>query len=153
MADNGLLGLIGLARKAGRTEVGEEPVGIAARTHKARLILLASDAAENTVRRAESLGEIGNCPCLVSPFTKAELGWAVGRASCAVMAFTEVGFAGLDGQKLAELDPEQYGEAAGRLGGKAEKTYRRQKERRDKAKAAQAAARKPWASPPKDGRK
>lgn len=153
MSDNGLLGLIGLARKAGRTEVGEEPVGIAARTHKARLILLASDAAENTVRRAESLGEIGNCPCLVTPFSKSELGWSVGRASCAVMAITEVGFAASAAKKLAELDPARCGEAASRLNGKAEKTYRRQKERRDKAKAAQAAARRPWAPPPKDGRK
>ena len=150
--DNSLLGLIGLARKAGRVEVGEEPVSIAARTHKAKLILLASDAAENTIRRAKSLGEIGSCPCLVSPFSKPELGGAVGRASCAVIALTEVGFAASTAKKLAQADPEQYGEAAGRLDHKAEKTYRRQKERKSKEKAMEARQHKPWAPPPKERR-
>ena len=47
-----LLNLIGLAKKAGKLEVGEEPVGAAARSKHARLILIASDAADNTRRRA-----------------------------------------------------------------------------------------------------
>ena len=144
--DNSLLGLIGLAHKAGKTQVGEEPVSIAARTHKSRLILLASDAAENTVRKAQGLGETGNCPCLVTPFSKTELGGAVGRASCALMALTEVGFAASITKKLAAEDEAQYGEAAQRHSGKAQKTYRRQKEK----KKRQQAARKPWAAPPKD---
>ena len=36
--DNALR-LIGLARKGGRVEVGEEPVAAAARAHKARLVV------------------------------------------------------------------------------------------------------------------
>ena len=143
--DNSVLGMIGLAHKAGRTQVGEEPVSIAARTHKARLILAASDTADNTLRKAQSLGEAGNCPCLTLPFTKAELGGAVGRASCALMALTEVGFAAGIVKKLAAGDAETYAEAAQRLDGKAQKTYRRQKEK----KAREKAARKPWAAPPK----
>lgn len=147
--DNSLLGLIGLAHKAGRTQVGEEPVSIAARTRKARLILVAADSADNTRRKADSLAEAGGCPCLLLPFSKEELGGAVGRSSCALMALTEVGFAASITKKLAAADPDTYAEAAQRLGGKAQKTYRRQKEKRQRAKAAQAAARKPWASPPK----
>lgn len=45
-----ILHLVGIAKKAGRLEVGEEPVGAAARARQAKLILVASDAAENTVR-------------------------------------------------------------------------------------------------------
>ena len=146
--DNSLLGLIGLAHKAGRTQVGEEPVSIAARTHKARLILAASDSADNSLRKAQSLGEAGNCPFLTVPFTKAELGGAVGRGSCALMALTEVGFAASIVKKLAAEDPDTYGEAAQRLSGKAQKTYRRQKEK----KAREKAARKPWAAPPKESK-
>ena len=52
-----LLNLIGLAKKAGKLEVGEEPVGAAARSKHARLILIASDAADNTRRRALHFGE------------------------------------------------------------------------------------------------
>ena len=44
--------LLGLALRAGRLAVGEEPVGVACRCHKGYLLLLASDAADNTIRRA-----------------------------------------------------------------------------------------------------
>ena len=46
-----LLNLIGLAKKAGKLEVGEEPVGAAARSKHARLILIASDAPRAPLRR------------------------------------------------------------------------------------------------------
>lgn len=147
MDNSALLGLIGLARKAGKTEVGEEPVSIAARTHKARLLLTAADSAENTLRRGQSLGEIGNCPCLRVPCTKSELGFALGRSSCAILAITDAGFAAAAAKKLSELDPEHCEEAAQRLDRKAEKAFRRQKEARAKEKAARSSARKPWAPP------
>ena len=38
--------LLGLALRAGRLAVGEEPVGAACRAHKAYLLLLACDAAD-----------------------------------------------------------------------------------------------------------
>ena len=150
--DNGLIGLIGLARKAGQVEIGEEPASIAARTHKARLILLSADAAENTRRRGAALGETGNCPALSVPLTKAELGGAVGRASCAILALTDVGLAAALVKKLAQADPEQYSEASQRLGYKAEKTLRRRREHRAREKASQTERRKPWA-PPQGGAK
>ena len=46
--------MLGLARKAGRLEIGEEPVGAACRARQAKLVLLACDAASNTFRRASS---------------------------------------------------------------------------------------------------
>ena len=141
--DNGILGLIGLTRKAGKVEVGEEAVSIAARNHKARAILFASDAAENTLRRRESLGEQGNCPSLVLEVSKAELGGAVGRSSCALLAITDVGLAAA---VLKKLPAGEYGDMAGRLERRAEKTYRRRKAQREKARAQ--ARGKPWAPPP-----
>ena len=48
------LGLLGLARKARYVELGEEPAGASCRSQKARLLLVASDAGEHTVRRARS---------------------------------------------------------------------------------------------------
>ena len=41
-------------RKGGLAELGEEPVGAAAREGKAHLILVASDASDHTWRRAKS---------------------------------------------------------------------------------------------------
>ena len=88
-----VLRLTGLARKAGRLAVGEEPVGEAARSRTAKLILVAADAAENTLRRAQRFAANGDAPILPVPFTKAELGGAVGRPTCAMLAFTDVGLA------------------------------------------------------------
>lgn len=87
------LGLLGLARKAGKLELGEEPAGTACRGRKARLVLLACDAAENTADKAHRLAQTSNARCVRLPVTKEELGAALGRSSCAVAALTDEGFA------------------------------------------------------------
>ena len=123
-----LLNLIGLAKKAGKLEVGEEPVGAAARSKHARLILIASDAADNTRRRALHFGEAGECICLEIPPTKEDLGRALGRTSCALLALTDIGFAEAIVKKLAALDPERYAPAAERLEIKARRAAQRRTE-------------------------
>ena len=125
-----LLNLIGLAKKAGKLEVGEEPVGAAARSKHARLILIASDAADNTRRRALHFGEAGECICLEIPPTKEDLGRALGLTSCALLALTDIGFAEAVAKKLAESDEAHYGEAAKRLTIKAARAAERRKELR-----------------------
>ena len=85
MADK-LLGLLGLAKKGGRLQSGEEPVGAAAQAGHARLILLASDAAENSRRRAGHFAQLHDTPLHVLPYDKATLGAAVGRGTCAMLA-------------------------------------------------------------------
>ena len=60
MPNDPILHLLGLARKAGKVEVGEEPVGAVCRSRHARLVLLAVDAAPNTRRRAAHFGEAGS---------------------------------------------------------------------------------------------
>ena len=50
------------------------------------------------------------------PFTKEELGRALGRTSVAVAAITDIGLAAAVARRLAELDPARYGESAARLG-------------------------------------
>lgn len=145
--DNGLIGLIGLARKAGKAEVGEESVSIAAKAHKARLILLASDAGEHTRRHGERLGEQGNCPAQCAAQFRLGKREGEGRGSCAILAFTDVGMAAAAAKKLAAADPALYGPAAQRLDYKAEKTLRRRRQTRQREKDSKAAGRKPWAAP------
>ena len=74
MEQNDLLRLIGLCKKAGRLEVGEEPVGSACRARDCRLLLIADDAADNTVRRAAHFAQAGNCLTLRLPFSRDDLG-------------------------------------------------------------------------------
>lgn len=141
------LHLIGLALKGSRLEIGEEPVDAACRAKRAKVVLLASDAAENTARRAERFGQTGKVPCVTLPFTKVELGRATGRASCAMLALTDVGLAASLLGKLAALYPERYGETARTLDEEAQRSLQRQKERRAQERSAQRRKAKPWAAP------
>ncbi len=143
-----LLNMVGLAKKAGKLEVGEEPVGAAARGGQAKLIIVAADAADNTSRRASHFADAGRVKCLCVPFTKAEMGTVLGRSSCAMAAFTDFGFAAALVNKLAAMDPEQYGEAAAQLDTKAQKVLQRMREQRVHEKRLREGKGKPWAAPP-----
>ena len=147
MPNDPILHLLGLARKAGRLEIGEEPVGSACRGKQAKLVLLAADAAANTYRRAGHFGEAGNVLWLDLPFTKAELGLMLGRRSCAMLALTDVGFASSLVQKLSARDPAKYGPAAEQLKVKADRALQRQREKRQHEKNLREGKKKPWAVP------
>lgn len=83
------LNYLSLARKAGKAELGEEPVAAAARAIHACVVLVASDASDHTWRRAKSLVAGTDQQCLRIPFTKDEMGMAIGRTSLAVAAITD----------------------------------------------------------------
>ena len=123
-----ILSLLGLALRGGRLVLGEEPVEGAARARDARVLLLASDAADNTRRRCQHFAVMGDCLWLRVPFTKAELGQALGRSSVAIAALTDVGLASAVVHRLAEVDPVQYDEAAARLELKAKRAAERRAE-------------------------
>ena len=148
MPNDPILHLLGLARKAGRLEIGEEPVGAVCRAHQARLVLLAADAAPNTRRRAAHFGQAGNVLFLELPHTKNELGFLFGRGSCAMLALTDAGLAASLAEKLALRDPLRYGPAAEQLQQKADRMLQRQREKRQHEKNLREGKRKPWAAPP-----
>ena len=89
----GNLNFLGLARKAGRLAVGEDPCGDEVKAGNARLILTARDAGVNTKKRAKTYSDISRAPHAQLDCTKAELGAVFGRASCAICAVCDVGFA------------------------------------------------------------
>ncbi|MCF0123613.1 MAG: ribosomal L7Ae/L30e/S12e/Gadd45 family protein [Ruminiclostridium sp.] len=127
--------LLGLALRAGRLAVGEEPVGAACRAHKAYLVLLAHDAADNTIRRAHHFCQVGtNAICLTLPLTKEALGSCLGRSSCAILAVSDIGFAAAVADKLAGIDPDTYGAVREQLSRKADRTKKRRDEKRARNK-------------------
>ena len=123
-----ILTLIGLCKRAGMLEVGEEPVEAVARAKDARVLFLAADAADNTARRVRHFAEMGNCLWLRVPFTKEEMGRSLGRASCAVVAVTDIGFACNIVGRLAQEDPVRYDEAHAALQIKAKRAAERKAE-------------------------
>ena len=128
------LNYLALARKGGRVELGEEPVGAAARAGKAYLIVVASDAGDHTWRRAKSYAAGTQQQALKVSFTKDELGFAIGRTSLAMAAFTDAALA-LAFAKALEKPNAEVIEA---LENKAQKLKNRQQE----AKAHQRNIRK-----------
>ena len=127
---NNILSFLGLCLRGGNLTVGEEPVEAVARARDARVLLLASDAADNTRRRCAHFAEMGQCLWLRVPFTKAELGKAVGRSAAAIVAITDIGLANAVVHRLAELDPVHYDEAAAKLDLKAQRAAERRAEQK-----------------------
>ena len=117
---------LGLARKGGLAELGEEPVGAIARTGKAYVILVAGDASDHTWRRAKSYAAGTEQQCIRLSCTKDEMGQAVGRTSLAIAAVTDVQLALALVKSLDE--PEKYKDALEVLTAKAEKAKKRQAE-------------------------
>ncbi len=87
------LRLLGLCRKAGKLELGENPSMIAVKEKLCRVLLLASDASDGTARRARFLCGVNDCPALTLSADKATLGALFGRASVALAAITDPGLA------------------------------------------------------------
>ena len=120
------LNYVALARKAGRVELGEEPVGAAARAHQARLVIVASDASNHTWRRAKSFVAGTDQQCIRLPFTKDELGQSIGRQELAIAAFTDPALALAFVKALPQ--PEKYSEYLENLDKKTTRIRQRQAE-------------------------
>lgn len=124
--DDKPLRLIGLARRARRVEAGEEPVGIACRAQKARLLVLASDAADHTVRRAQSYCHTGKPLIARIRYSKEELGGALGLGLCAMCCFTDPALALAFVQSLGE--DETYAAAIEELTRQTQRVNKRRQE-------------------------
>ena len=120
------LNYLSLARKAGKLELGEELVGAAARAQHARLVVVAQDASDHTWRRAKSFVAGTSQECVRLPYTKDELGIAVGRQELAIAALTDPAMA------LAFLkalpNPEKYAEAMENLDKRSQRIAQRRRE-------------------------
>ena len=120
------LNYLSLARKAGKLELGEEPVGAASRAQHARLVVVTSDASDHTWRRAKSFVAGTSQECVRLPYTKDDLGAAVGRQELAIAALTDPAMA------LAFLkalpNPEKYAEAMENLDKRSQRIAQRRRE-------------------------
>ena len=120
------LNYLSLARKAGAAELGEEPAGAAARAGKAYLLMAASDCGDHTWRRVKAFAAGTDQQAIRVPFTKDEMGLAIGRSSLAIAAITDVSMALALAKALP--DQEKLAESIAVLAQKAERQKQRKKE-------------------------
>ena len=97
------LTFLGLARRANRLSAGEDAVDAALTAGTVRLLVLACDAGEHTVRRAEHRSQ-GRLPIAYLTADKAALGQVLGWKSCSVAAMTDLGMALSFAKALAAQD-------------------------------------------------
>lgn len=125
------MGYLSLARRGRLLEAGEEPVGAVCRAGHARLIVVAGDASDHSIRRVQSFVAGTNQPWLSVSCTKEELGAAIGRSPCAMAAFTDVRLA------LAFVQALDEGERPGTLLEDLEARAKRAEQRQREEKAHQ----------------
>ena len=120
------LNYLAIARKAGLAELGEEPVGAVTRAGKGYLVLVASAASDHTWRRAKSFVAGTEQQCVRLPYSKDEMGMAVGRSSLAIAAVTDAALA----LALVKSLPDGDAAAEEALSRRTEKLNQRKKEAR-----------------------
>lgn len=86
-----VLSMIGLATKAGKVASGEFSVETAVRKGKAVLVILASDASDNTKKSFTNMGAYYHVPVYIYG-TKESLGLCTGRGYRASLAILDAGF-------------------------------------------------------------
>ena len=93
MNEEKLLGLFGLAHRAGAVSAGAMQVEKALVSGKCKLLLIAADVAPETRKRLEILTDRTGTPVFVV-LSKLQMGTAVGKSPKAALAVTDLGFAG-----------------------------------------------------------
>jgi ribosomal protein L7Ae-like RNA K-turn-binding protein len=87
-----MTGLLGMALRAGKLAAGQEPALKWIRRGRAKLILLAEDASDNTKKVFHDKGKYYNVPVLENG-SMDQMGRALGKGPRAVAAVSDSGFA------------------------------------------------------------
>ena len=90
-----VLSSLGLIRKAGHLIYGSDAVTDAVRNGKANIVIVACDASDNTKKRVSDKSNTYGVRYEEIPFTRAEIGQALGKPSCACAAICGDDFASL----------------------------------------------------------
>ncbi len=98
-----ILSFLGLCKKAGKMTVGADAVKSSLISGECRLILTASDISAHTENEVTYIAEKYNKKVIKLPYTKDELGIALGRLT-AVISVNDGGFA----RKLVEMTAQIY---------------------------------------------
>ncbi len=103
---NNYLGLLGIARRGGMVEIGDESVRVALLTKRGRVVLIASDASERSKNMFSAIAEDSSVPHIEVAETMADLGNALGKRPCAAVCVCDMGIAAALVKKLSDINPQ-----------------------------------------------
>lgn len=92
ITDKKLLGLLGLARRAGKLDLGADAAAQAVRRHHAKLLLLARDLSVRTAEKMQAEAQSAGVRCRQSAEDMDALEKALGKRT-GVIAVNDAGFA------------------------------------------------------------
>ena len=92
MINNNILGLIGLAMKAGKVVFGADSVEESIEKRKVKLIIVSEDSSERTKNKFTKLCEKYNLPIIVDGNID-ELSKAIGKNNKAIIGIKDINFA------------------------------------------------------------
>ena len=98
MANNNVAFALGLAQKAGKVASGDFAVRSALKSGKAKLLVVAEDAASNSKKDMYYLAEVAGVE-VVELLTRDELGYAIGKAKRTAVVITDTNFAKMINKK------------------------------------------------------
>ncbi|CDN44357.1 Probable ribosomal protein YlxQ [Paenibacillus sp. P22] len=104
---NKALSNLGMAMRAGKVITGDETVLKAVRQGKARLVLVAADASDNTKKKYRDKCSSYGVP-LAEAFTRDSLGQALGKEERVIVAITDSGFANMIRGQLSQNTEVEY---------------------------------------------
>ena len=102
MTMDNTLSLLGLSKKAGLLEIGEESVNKACRYGRACLVMTAEDTSDRQKERTKFSAEMGGAVYIDLPYSKFDLGTLLGRGSPGIVAMTDIGMAVSFVKKLSD---------------------------------------------------
>ncbi len=102
------LNYLGIARKSGAIETGEDNSSGLVKGGKARLLIVASDTSDGAKRRAEGYVYETNTLLVEVPFTKDEIAGITGKHGCSMAALTDLGLSAAFMKALADEYGEKY---------------------------------------------
>lgn len=135
MTDN-TAGMIGLARRAGKLELGCDCTKESVAINKTRLVLLANDCSPRLAKDFENMQKQYIFHIIRLPYSKAQLSAMLGSTDCAVCGVTDISFAAEIAKRLAALS----GNDSERI--ISEKLALTQKRRQERQKIAKDASQK-----------
>ena len=94
-----ILSMIGLATKAGKTVTGTQACSIAIKRKRTKLVIIASDASENTRSPAINICNANGADYVLFS-TRDELGHYTGKSERAILAITDEGFSSRIGDMI-----------------------------------------------------
>ncbi len=91
--DARLLGMLGLAQRAGKLKSGEFSVEKSIKGRRAKLCIIASDATDGTKKKFKDMCAFRKVPFMICETDKAELGHAIGKDERSSVCLEDESFA------------------------------------------------------------